>query len=185
MGCIRAYVFKINQNSPYVILKCKNRKYIFLADTGAAVSVFKAESLNNNKINNSNKIQISGISEDPFFTLGTSKLNFETSKFPIHFDFHILPENSTSLKTDGILGMDFFENFKAEILFTNWKIKINNKNRSVTLPLHNYDILNYTIAPLARSYVQMYTNWEKPVYIEEQIIQENVILYGNLQTPKN
>lgn len=117
--------------------------------------------------------------------MGTVRLSLKNKKFDSAFNFHVLPENLTNIKADGLLGSDFLTRFCADTCFSDWSLRLKNQEKWVKLPLLRHDhILFIELPPNSRSYVDVITKHEKNIYIAEAQISNNVYMHGNIQTPQ-
>lgn len=80
---------------------------IFLVDTGAPVSILKAECPPNlSKIVSDNIISINGIKDEDVFSLGTMEITVHARDSSYTSLFHIVGDDFF-LPFDGIIGLDF------------------------------------------------------------------------------
>lgn len=135
-------------------------------------------------INSENAINITGISGE-LKTLGTTNVTFCTKNIRFSFRFQVFKKFSSSLKVDGIIGSDFLDFFKADICFSSGQLKFN-KRKYGTIPLYRQnEIIRQPLAPQSRSYIQMMTDYDCDVVINDQKICHNVFLHGGIFSSKN
>lgn len=92
-----------------------NGESAFLIDSGSTLSFIKKSKLRNNvKIDYTNKISVNGLPVRNITTLGTVFINIANKKCTLH----ILDDNDTNLKYDGILGRDFTHATDCDILLS-------------------------------------------------------------------
>ena len=160
------------------------KKFLFLIDTGAHVSVIREEVIENCKVNRLNKIRVKGITGESFHTLGSVVFKLFAKNFKFSQKLQVLPEQQSSLSVDGILGMDFLTAHNVTLDFANWVLEINTKTKTITLPLLLHDrILSKTIPPYSRSNIQILTKHTSSVYIAEQQLSDNIFILGCIQDP--
>lgn len=93
-----------------------NKRLKFNIDTGAAVSILRAEKILDAKINSKNRINLIGLTQPQIKTMGTSKIEFDFEKTRIQYMFHVIFGNH-HLQSDGLLGSDFLITYNAKIDF--------------------------------------------------------------------
>lgn len=109
---------KIRLSSPNSL----SNDFLFLIDTGAAVSLVKIEKINklNTFYDKNHQINLKGIGNDQVQTYGKVELNlFNRENVKFQFAFHVIPTEYTNVPYDGILGHDFLTKYKARIDFGN------------------------------------------------------------------
>jgi hypothetical protein len=98
-------------------LDIKDKELHLLLDTGADISLLKECILlqNNLKLNKTCIIELKGISKEPVFTKGVCNIPIKlNNNKAITHPFHIVPD-SIPIKSDGLLGRDFLQKYKAKI----------------------------------------------------------------------
>lgn len=184
---MEVYGISVSNNAAYVRLYNKwGKLFIFLIDTGAHISVLKEEALGIIKVNEGDKVKIKGISGNQFDTIGSVKLKLSANRrFNFCQTLQVIPKSCSSFNSDGILGADFLTAHNVDIKFSNWTMIVNEPKRA-TIALLQYDqILYKSLPPYSRCHIQMLTNHNTSVYVEEACLNDNVFLHGCVQNPVN
>lgn len=110
----------------------------FMIDSGADVSVFKANKiLGSHQIDVNRKCSISGISGEKIETLATTvtALTFSNT-LTLHHEFHLVGDEFP-IFTDGILGRDFLSLYKCTINYEYWILSFNFNNAEVNVMIED------------------------------------------------
>lgn len=175
----------VGDNSTYINLENNGKSFIFLIDSGASVSVIKHESLSlYDKFDEEKKLEVLGISGQPFLTLGRFRATFRVKKFKFSFNFHVLPEGKSSIRADGILGSDFLNYFEADLKYSSGELVIN-KNRMIRIPLLRRDHVSLVLSPRSRNYIDFLTKRKSTTFTEGRELASGVFVHSNIQTPKH
>ena len=87
-----------------------------IIDTGADISLFKAQNIRPGHIVNiANTIQLTGIRENTIDTLGVINTDLYFNNFKLNHDFRLVPPN-IPIQADGILGRDFLTKYRYSIM---------------------------------------------------------------------
>lgn len=109
-----------------------------MIDTGADISIFKLNKVLENQLIDSNqKCTISGISGEKMETFASADtfLTFQNAT-TLKQRFHLV-DNNFPIHTDGILGRDFFINYKCNINYQTWMLSFNCKNEEFNVPIED------------------------------------------------
>ncbi len=181
-------IFSVTNNSAYVICKLNNRKnIILLIDTGSKVTFLKESVVKGYPINKDDKKGMVGISGKPFFSVGTTNAILEVKTHRVNVNFTVIEDSQIALPHyDGLLGDNFFRDKRAIIDYDKWQLTFHNKNKIVTTDLLSYDtLLHCTLTPRSRNMIDIICKYDEPVYICGKQLNEDVVLYDALETPKN
>lgn len=113
-----------------------NEELTLTVDTGAQISILKPHKLYaNTKIKFKEKVHIIGIAKDKSIeSIGRAYTKIKTKDNELLFGFHIIRE-PINIKTDGIIGNDFLEQFAAIIDYRNKTLNLitkkNEENDSI------------------------------------------------------
>lgn len=173
----------ININLPIDESHDQQKSLNFLIDTGAGISIIKAELLHPELLVDVNKkLNIQGITEskEPCKTMGRAKINLNIKNKKLDHLFHIVNNKRVpTLKYDGILGDDFLTQNNAKINYATKNIEINN----IIVPFTNYEQEKETFYVLnPRTETLLKANIINPEaregIIENQKIMEGIYLSG-------
>lgn len=168
----------------YVQLESEGRIYDFLIDTGACVSLIKQSLLSkNDQIDYENVMNVIGISGQAFQTVGLVNKKFESKNFHGSLSFQVIPDVG-SLRTDGILGADFFYEYDVDICYSKNALFLNKVRARIPI-LRCDTVLSQSLPPYSMCYVEVVTKHRQTVYIKSKYFNRNVYLVENVQTPKN
>lgn len=115
-----------------------NKICSLIIDTGADVSLFKAQNICPTQVVNINKkIKLKGITENSVETLGivNTALCFNNS-LTLNHNFHLVTPD-IPIQADGILGRDFLINYKCVIDFEHWLLNFNIQNVQIAVPIED------------------------------------------------
>ena len=157
-------------------------KLKFLIDNGAEISVVKDSSLNQEIIYESTEgISIKGISDSFLKTEGTAMLKLFTETHETTHVFHVMG-SGFCCQYDGILGQDFWENYRATINYCDRTISMN----EVTMNFDNETdrkkdkIYKLTLKPRTESIVSLPTKSKGLGIIQRKEIIPGVYLAESL-----
>lgn len=108
----------------------------FIVDTGADISIFKREKIDNDQlIYPKNICMIQGITDTKRKSIGATyaKLHFN-EQFIVEHVFQIV-DNDFAIEADAILGRDFLRKFKAVIDYDTWTLTLNTDGNSIQVPI--------------------------------------------------
>lgn len=157
-----------------------NNASIFVVDTQADISIFKASSITSSNlyINPSEKINIKGITNNTIRSMGTAYSYLYLKTIDLEWKFHIVSDNF-EIPADGILGKDFLKANKCRFGYDKMIISIDNFNQKETIPLIEGPNKN-TMALPARS--EVIRNF--PIYIKEDTVILNQEILPGVYLPR-
>lgn len=176
----------MNGQTKFVSFYVDNKKYFWLVDTGASLSVIKKEAIPINKPIFTDYTVVNGIAgqiqSTGYITLQLIHRN-ECARIDFNNKFYVF--DSVPLKADGILGLDFLCRYASNIDLNNNVITFYNNERAYTLPL--YDTINYLDDVLvlpARSesihYLALDSEYKGDYVIHSEQLSENIFLAGSI-----
>lgn len=116
----------------FVRVKCGMRDMLFLLDTGASISVIFSESVQKtDSVDTSKKIRVKGLGGNIVST-GVVNLSFSIANAKIKHEFYILEFNTDF---QGVLGMDFFIQHKANLNYEKFLFSFWNNDCEVLAPI--------------------------------------------------
>lgn len=145
-----------------------------LIDTGADISLIKANVLKSTTIIDNKAIKINGITNDQIESLGKieTQIYLPTNKTLTH-TFHIIP-GDILLPFDAIVGLDFISKFSAILDYSKWELTIN-KPFKISLPIFNGPKKTTSvIPPRSESIRKIPFEIEDDVVIHRQEIEQGV-----------
>lgn len=157
-------------------LNISNSPLKFLVDSGAAISIIKENFLKHNvEINQNNRCNIVGISNNKSESFGTVKAEINLINISNKHVFHVVPQDF-SIPCDGILGLDFFQKYKCEIVcHGNPKLLIKINSHTTSIPLfYSSGVNSITIPPRC----EVIRKIELPSTDEELLILNQEIYSG-------
>lgn len=119
-------------------IDASDKHLTFLIDSGAEISLIKAEKVKPNElVNVQNKCNITGINTESLETLGTisTVLNVPNG-IKIPQNFQVIPQN-VPIPTDGIIGRDFLVNYRCVIDYDAWILTGNNHSEYFELTIED------------------------------------------------
>lgn len=175
----------------FVSFYCNNRKYSFLVDTGASVSIIKKNGLPDSMRICNNITTINGIGGQ-INSLGnvTLKLVTENNDTFSH-KFHVF--QNLPIQATGILGLDFLSTYGCNIDLATNVLVVNNAGKLIYLPISpRLDLTfannNCLVLP-ARSesthFVELSTDTEEDCVVCSREIDKDIFLAGAIVRPKN
>lgn len=107
-----------------------------LIDTGADISLIKANVLKSTTVIDTETIKINGITSDQISSIGKLETDIYLSiDKKLTHTFHVIPEGII-LPFDAIIGLDFIGKFAAILDYSKWELTINTPF-TLTLPIFN------------------------------------------------
>lgn len=85
-------------------------------DTGADISLIKANTIGTITVNKSRITTISGIGQGVISSLGCARMEIGAENYLVTHDFHVVRDNFP-IPCDGLLGMDFIKEFNCILDF--------------------------------------------------------------------
>lgn len=184
----------MNGQTKFVSFYIGNRKYYFLVDTGASLSVIQSDTIPRNTIIHSDDTLINGIGgqiKSPGYVclkLIHHALNHKLSR--TDFDHHFYVFNNVPLKADGILGLDFLSKYGSNINLDTNVITLYKEGMECCVPLSNeidYTCNTLVIPARSESIHYLFTDSESKhdsVILAKQLTDE-VFLAGSIVKVKN
>lgn len=150
----------------------KNKKLIFLVDSGSRISLIKKSKISNETfINKKEKNILFGIGPKHVETIGTAPIKI----FSNECKFHILQDNDFNAQFDGILGREFCKKAKWDVLFSENCIQSGEdfipfyENKDIVIPARTKQLIPVNIINFK----------EKEGLIEEMNLGKNIFT-GNV-----
>lgn len=109
-----------------------------LVDSGADISLFKIEKLQNlRKEIKNDSINFTGVGQENFSSLGTCEITLNlTNNCHVHHKFHLI-SNDFSIPFDGILGRDFLKFFQCSIDYYSYLLHLTLQGETISIPLYD------------------------------------------------
>lgn len=104
-------------------------------DTGSDLTLMKFKCVDPSRMNYSDRVLIHGITSGRLSSLGSTPVNFYVRHDTYTFKMQVMRDDFP-LASDGILGRDFLQTFKVNVLYDSQRICIEN---DVALQIHHYD----------------------------------------------
>ena len=144
------FIFSINitsANFVTVAVGMANAKCTFIIDTGADVSIFKANKLKHDQpVNTKKQFNLTGVTNGTLKTLAETETKIYFSNgLTVSHNFQIVPSNFPIL-TDGLLGRDFLIKYKCTINYEHWLLNFNFQDHLVEVPIED-NIDNTLVIP--------------------------------------
>jgi len=154
----------------------------FLVDTQADVSLIKIEAANT--INEYDKIQLRGITDESIETNGTTRINLVLPKTLIEHKFHVV-DNDFPIPSDGIIGKDFMQHHFCKIDYYDMEFTIRKENHDVIIPIHGGPKTNLIAVPPRCEVFRTFRcdNIDETSFVENKeiapgIFIANTVIYG-------
>lgn len=165
----------------YVELIYNNQQLTFLLDTGASVSIFFKEYLGNNElVNSSRKTKISGISGSAF-SQGSANIKLHVDNVTVGHEFLLMQQIDNSMQ--GILGADFFVQYKANINFETYRFSFYIDNRKVSIPIHSHSDFCTYIPPRCEIIKYFKVDSNKQYVVVNDEVSDGVFVASSLVLP--
>lgn len=134
-------VYQINTNCSnfiYIRLGFSSSECTLLVDSGAELSIFKNNKINQPLfINTNSKCSITGINNYSVQTLGSSETKiYLPDNSEIYHTFQLV-DCSCPIPTDGILGRDFLIKFRCSINYDTWLLSGNFGSEEIQIPIED------------------------------------------------
>ena len=114
-----------------------------IIDTGADVSLFKINKINSNQhVSAQNKINLTGITTHTIDTLATTFTTIQFGETSVKHQFHLIPKE-LDIGADGILGREFFANYRCVIDYEHWLLNFTHNGMAVwsrSTVVNSYDL---------------------------------------------
>ncbi len=159
-------------------VSCKDRNPNLLIDTGAAISLIKHRFVKNiDKIDTSDVVKLTGITQEAVFTKGSYQIKIKTATKTISHNFHVVEDNFP-IRTNGILGDEFFDMTKARICY---------KTKTLSFEGLTFDFLDFpnkiTIEASQEKIIQIPTDIETPALIHAKKLKDGVLIGNSIIQP--
>lgn len=174
-------MYSLNLNyADFIKISCADaiRSCTFLVDTQADISLIKISYINPNiTINDSEIINITGITPNAISTLGTICTNLIISNQLIRQVFHIVSDDF-HIPASGILGKDFLKDNKCKLDYENMTISVLAENTRLKIPIqHGTNNFTCIIPPRCEVFrIFNISNVSEPMYVESQEICKGVFI---------
>lgn len=153
----------------------------FLVDSQADICVLKRESIRNNTNRNNTHldtteiIEITGVSRNPIYTLGTTKVEIQFNKFKITHKFHIVP-NEFNIPSQGIIGRDFNTLYNCILNYGEQTYTIATRLGTETIQMKMHTQNNYiTLPPRAETTRIFKFSSKNPTVIKSKELGDGVL----------
>lgn len=177
-------ILALNGKAKFLTLYIGNKKYFWLIDTGASLSILKRDVLPSNVTVTRDETIINGIGgkmkSSGFVELN---LNHRDDQSFVDFNIRLHVFDNLPLKADGILGLDFLCNYASNINLKMNSITLSKYGIDYSLKLS--DIIDYSAEVLhipARSesihYLLLNIDYMEDCVIHSKQLAENVFLAG-------
>ena len=169
-GEMEVYHFKREEDISAPIIECAVENnpgiFSFFCDSGAGPCLLKEDAINTklHEINRSKLAKLTGISEEPVFTLGTIELKL----WGVNVRFHLVPANFP-IETNGLLGRSFFSK-RAAINFIKDSLDLEDGR---TIPFVRGETINLRARSTTIAYVRV-INDLKQGYLRELKIKKGI-----------
>ena len=180
------------QSQEFLSLKVdvSNEELLFLIDTGADISLIKAEKLiESTGVDPTKGVKVKCVDGSPIETHGIVEAQVKLRGSSIPHEFHLVTEQ-VEIPCDGILGRDFLQNARAKICYESRTVVLRGESHSMVgeiTPLgikHTLDETRrrITLPPRAESVVRIPVAPESPSVgvISKCEIQEGVFMAATL-----
>ena len=163
----------------------------FLLDTGSDISIWKQNTVDANKIDDSLVYNLTGIGEGAIPTVGSVRATLFVNNIAINHTFHIVNDDFP-IPVDGIIGADFIRTFSCLLDFRNFGpswfvIRPNFTSRNLRVEILNSPKPN-TLSLPARSEVIRQIKIESDedeVFVVNQEISDGVFIANTIVNTKN
>lgn len=133
-----AKVYALSPNfSDYVILRVSisSMQCTFLLDTQADITLLKERAIDSMvRLDTRDQIKITGITEEPIWSLGSIEADLIGSDFRVTHNFHVVP-NGFYIPSDGIIGKDFLKKFGCNFSYVDMTMSFWLKDREIVVPI--------------------------------------------------
>lgn len=182
--------YQINTNcSNFIFVKLgfSSSESTLLVDSGAELSIFKVDKINqHHSINSQEKCTITGINSLPVETLGSTETTiYLPNNLKINHTFQLV-DSSFPIPTDGILGRDFFTKFHCSINYDTWFLTIVYNGETIEVPIEDNLDGDFILPPRCEVFRQVYTeNIEDNYVLLSQEITPGVYCANSIVNSKN
>lgn len=159
---------------------CDNKYYYLMVDSGASISIFNAERIDQNqRVNVKEKCLITGVTHGEILSLGTTETSLTFDDVIVTHTFQVVDRNFP-LRVDGIIGRDFLLRYKANIDYANYYLQFSYLEQLITVPL--IDRIDDSILIPARSQVvrRLDLVTTEPTVIMSQQIDDDIFVANSM-----
>ena len=150
-----------------------------MVDTACDVSIIKKTFVDILNINNFNYVNLYGIVDKPYRTLGSVELDLKLGRNKFNNEFQVVGEDFP-IPSDGILGKDFLEKTKAVIDFNQNVLVV--KDVSIGFENHTNKTL---ITARSEQVIKVDVNKNTLGFLNQKNLDEGILLGNCLVEPKN
>lgn len=162
-----------------------NQMCSYLVDTQADISVFKISSIPGTPyIDETNVINIRGITQDSLKSLGTLELNLIANNDMLGHEFHVVPDEF-NIDCDGIIGKDFLTHYRCKIDYEHMTFTINNRFKNILNLTHGPDETTLTIPPRCEVVRKFNVVGENDCIIDQMALAPGVYTARTVVNPEN
>lgn len=164
----------------------------FLIDTQATISIIKLSAIASeynikNKIDNTEIIIIKGVTPYTIESLGTIRTKLQVDDFWLDCTFHVVTDEF-DVPSDGILGKDFFRNYKCGICYDTCSLTIKVDNEILYVPMLDGPDENSIVLPARCESIRKFNLTNKEdclipnqeilpgIFIPNTIVSENAMI---------
>lgn len=131
-------MFQINNTlSDFIAIKTdlSDQNILSLIDTEASVSIIKVNSIPNLiKYDNSERIKLRGITEEPIYSLGSCFITLLLGDSEVKHKFHVVSEKFP-IPSHALIGKEFLKAKKCIIDYESMNLTIRVNNTTISIPI--------------------------------------------------
>lgn len=153
----------------------------FLVDSQADICVLKQQGLTNDyQLNTSEIIEITGVSKNPIYSLGTVNVDINLGKISITHKFHIV-SNDFNIPSEGIIGRDFNTLYNCILNYGEQTYTIITNLGKVILPMKMHTKNEYiTLPPRAETTRIFKFSCKNPTLIKSKELEDGVMTANSI-----